>query len=238
MFHLHVQILRRADGRSATAAAAYRSASKITDQRTGQVWDFTRKRFAEPLPLILPEGTPPGMADRAFLWNEVEIHAKRHDAQVAREIEVALPHGLTADGEISLVQRFAHWLSAEYGIGVDACLHRAPGNHHAHLMTTTTTLGPGGIGPKVRALDPIASKKGNAAAASPLEAIRAAWECLINEVLSGTGRRVDRRTLAAQCIDRTPQQHQGPTATAIARRGGTPERTVSRPRYDRTHAHF
>jgi len=227
VYHLHAQILRRADGRSATAAAAYRSATKITDQRTGQLWDFTRKRFCEPLPLVLPEGTPIELADRATMWNRIEVHAKRHDAQVAREIEVALPHDLTGDGETALVLRFANWLMLKYGIAVDACIHRAPGNHHAHLLTTTSTIGPEGIGAKVRSLDLIAAKKGNPATESPIETIRERWEGLVNESLAaaGSGQRVDRRTLAAQGLDRTPQQHQGPTAKAIARRGDTPNRS-------------
>ena len=238
MYHLHAQILRRSDGRSATAAAAYRSASKITDQRTGMVWDFSRKRFTTPLALVLPEGTPIELADRATLWNDVEVHAKRRDAQVAREFEVALPHDLTRDGETALVLRFARWLVSTYSIAVDACIHRVPGNRHAHLLTTTSTLGPDGIGGKVRALDLIAAKKENPTVGSPIEAIREQWESMTNEALAAAGsvRRVDRRSLAEQGIDRTPQQHQGPTATAIARRGGTPDRTrtlAQKPREDK-----
>jgi hypothetical protein len=224
MFHLHAQIIRRSEGRSVTAAAAYRSASRITDQRTGQTFDYTRKRQVHPLPLYLPEGTPPELADRSSLWNAIEAHNKREDAQVGREIEVAIPHGLPPADEVNLIDRFGRWLVRSYSIGVDACIHRPPGNHHAHLLTTTSSLGPKGIGAKVRALDQIACKKGNAGATSPIEAIREEWEALVNETLAESGRHIDRRTLAEQGIDRLPQRHQGPAATAMARRGAQANR--------------
>jgi hypothetical protein len=188
-------------------------------------WDYRRKKYVSALPLVLPEGTPLEFADRATFWNLVEVHAKRQDAQVAREVEVAIPHGLTPENETLLVQRFAKWLSMTYQVVVDACIHRLPGNHHAHLLTSTNTVGPNGIGNKVRALDLIATKKANATADSPVELIRAAWEDLANAALVGTGRRVDRRTLAEQGIDRVAQRHQGPTATAMIRRGATANRT-------------
>lgn len=229
MYHLHAKLIRRTDGRSATAASAYRAASRIVDQRTGLTWDFRRKAHVHPLPMVLPDGTPIEWADRSALWNAIEIHSKRQDAQVAREIEVALPHGLTPEDETILVQSFARWLVTEYGIGVDPSIHRLPGNHHAHLLTTTHTLGPNGIGPKARALDPIAARRATPAASSAVEVIRGAWEDLVNDALAGTGRRVDRRTLAAQGIDHQPQRHQGPAATAIAKRGEQPNRT-RRPR--------
>lgn len=225
VYHLNVKLLRRSDGRSATAAAAYRSGSKITDVRTGLSWDYRRKKHVFALPLVLPEGTPAEFADRATFWNLVEVQAKRQDAQVAREVEVAIPHGLTPENESLLVERFAEWLSLTYQIVVDACIHRLPGNHHAHLLTSTCKVGSGGIGNKARALDLIAARKADATAESPVELIRLAWEDLANEALSGTGRRVDRRTLVAQGIDREPQRHQGPTAAAMTRRGANPNRT-------------
>jgi hypothetical protein len=224
MYHLHAKILRRADGRSATAAAAYRSASKIKDQRTGQTWDFTDKKHVHPMPIALPDKSPREFMNREVLWNAIEMHSNRHDSQVAREIEVALPHGLTADQEGDLVQRFSAWLVSEYKIAVDPCIHRTPGNHHAHLLTTTSTIGANGIGLKVRCLDAIATKKGDAAAKSPLEVIRESWEHMVNEALDGTGRTVDRRTLAEQGIDRSPQRHQGPAATGMKRRGAQANR--------------
>jgi hypothetical protein len=112
-----------------------------------------------------------------------------------------------------------------FGIAVDATIHRPKGNHHAHLLTTTSRIGPDGIGRKVRELDVIATRKGNSTAASPLDSIREQWQDIANEALDGTGRRIDRRSLVAQGINRAPQTHQGPAATAMAKRNGSSTRT-------------
>ena len=43
IYHLSVKAISRSAGRSATAAAAYRAATRIEDERTGLVHDYSRK---------------------------------------------------------------------------------------------------------------------------------------------------------------------------------------------------
>jgi hypothetical protein len=91
IYHLSVKAVSRSAGRSATAAAAYRAGCEITDTRTGEVHDYTRKGGVESADLVLPGGAPEWAADRAALWNAAEHAERRKDACVAREYEVALP---------------------------------------------------------------------------------------------------------------------------------------------------
>ena len=95
IYHFSVKVISRADGRSAVAAAAYRAAEELHDQRLGRAHDFTNKAGVVHSEILLPDGAPARLLDRATLWNEVEAGEKRKDAQLAREIEIALPRELS-----------------------------------------------------------------------------------------------------------------------------------------------
>src|SRR3546814_247306 len=150
-FHLAVKAIGRSAGRSATAAAAYRAGVEITDERTGLVHDYTRKQGVEHSELMLPTDAPEWAADRERLWNAAELAETRKNATVAREYEIALPVELSADERRELALGLAREISERHGVAVDVSIH-APGregaqrNHHAHLLTTTRRLGPGGRG--------------------------------------------------------------------------------------------
>lgn len=229
IFHLSASIISRKAGRSSTAAAAYRSAEKIVDERTGEVHDYERKRGVEYTEIIVPAGmdTP----ERKVLWNAVECKNKRADAQVAREITLALPCELTPEQRKELAQEFTHSLADKYSLAVDLAIH-APGregdnrNHHAHILMTTNRFegvqnGEIVLGNKVRELDMIASAKSEQGKANAIENIREEWAHSCNMALEKAGElaRVDNRSLSAQGIDRAPTIHQGPAATEIERRG-------------------
>src|SRR5215510_14865590 len=83
--------------KSAVAAAAYRTAEALEDERTGQRYDYSRKRGVLGAEIILPEGAPSWMMERSALWNAVEIIEKRKDAQLAKDFVVSLPHELDHD---------------------------------------------------------------------------------------------------------------------------------------------
>ena len=97
---------------------------------------------------MAPKDAPEWAHDRNRLWNQAERAEKRKDAQLAREIEVSLPHELTAQQREWLVKDFAREAFVRQGYAVDIAIH-APDkdsddrNHHAHLMVTMRTLGPG-----------------------------------------------------------------------------------------------
>ena len=105
-YRFEAQIISRSDGRSSVACAAYRSAALLYDERTGETHDYTRKSGVVHEEIMLPEGAPPWAADRQQLWACVELAEKRKDAQVARELLLSLPHQLTHEQRVELVQRF------------------------------------------------------------------------------------------------------------------------------------
>jgi hypothetical protein len=223
IYHLSVKAVSRSAGRSATAAAAYRAGCKITDERTGEIHDYTRKGGVESADIVLPDGAPEWATDRAKLWNAAELAEKRKDACVAREFEVALPSELSPAERLRLALDFAKDMANREGCAVDVAIH-APGkegdnrNHHAHILRTTRKVEAEGLGAK---LD---TEKAGRKRSDDLEAVRAKWADLTNERLreNGIAARVDHRSLEAQGIEREPTKHLGPAASGYERRTGQP----------------
>ena len=219
-YHLSVKSVSRSAGRSATGAAAYRAADRIHDERTGEVWDFRRKRGVEHREILLPPGAPAWAGQREALWNAAEAAERRRNSTVAREFEIALPAELSPRERRELALRFARELVGRHGFVADVCLHK-PGrggdrrNHHAHILCSTRRLTAEGFEAKTRELDDL--KRGPA----EVTRWRARWAELQNELLAEHGRkeRVDHRSLEAQGLDRVPTHHKGPAITALERRG-------------------
>lgn len=216
IYHLSAQVIGRAAGRSATAAAAYRLGTVIDDERTGQRFDYSRKRGVDGWRIIGPTHMPARFSDPAQLWNAVEAAEKRQDAQLCREINVALPCELTPSQNTALV---ADWCQCFADAGMVACValhHLDSNNPHAHAMLTMREVKPEGFGPKVRAWNDRAL----------LDQWRDTWAQLVNRHLAihGVKARVDHRSLDAQGVERTPTQHQGPIAHAMDQRGAMPDR--------------
>jgi len=232
IYHLSVKPVSRAGGRSATAAAAYRSAELVHDHTTGQTFDYTRKRGVEHSEIVLPTEAARRdinwARDREALWNEAERAENRSNSRVAREYELALPHELTKAQRLELVRGFAAEIANRHGVAVDFSLH-APHregdlrNHHAHLLATTRVIEPAGLGEK----STIEWSDGNRRKAQlepgkkEIEAIRERWAVLTNEKLLEHGHqvRIDHRTLEAQGIEREPTVHLGPAVASLERRG-------------------
>jgi len=223
IYHLSVKTISRSAGRSATAAAAYRSGVEITDQRTGEVHDYTRKRGIVHTELVLPDGAPEWAVDRAASWNAAEQAETRKNSTVAREFEIALPAELSPAERQRVAVDFAREIVTRHGCIADVSIHE-PGregdnrNHHAHILCSTRRLTPEGFGEKTRELDD--RKTGE------VDRWRERFATIQNERLqvAGIEARVDHRSLDDQGIDRAPTQHLGPTALAIERRTGQPSR--------------
>ena len=98
IYHCNIGIVSRGKGKSAVAAAAYRSGEKITNEWDGMTHDYTRKRGVVHTEILLPPHAPPSFSDRAALWNSVELYEKAGNAQLAREIDAALPHRIIQRG--------------------------------------------------------------------------------------------------------------------------------------------
>lgn len=215
-YRFEAQIIGRGTGRSATAAAAYRAAARIADARTGDVHDYTRRRGVEHAEILLPRDAPEWMADRAALWNAVEAVEKRKDAQLVRELLLNLPHELDHAQRRELVREYLRGELVSRGMVADFSIH-LPGrdgdnrNHHAHVMLTMRALTGDGFGPKAREWNQT----------DQLEGWRESWAAYQNRALERAGHsaRVDHRSLEARGIDREPEHHLGPAASAMERRG-------------------
>ena len=135
IFHCSIKIISRAGGRSAVASAAYRSGEKLTSQETGMIHDFTHKGGVVMTEILLPANAPERFLNREVLWNEVQTIEKRKDAQLAREVEVALPNELSRDQQIECVRDFIDENFVSKGMIADWALHdKKDGNPHAHIM--------------------------------------------------------------------------------------------------------
>jgi len=217
IYRLSADIVRRSAGRTATAAAAYRAGERIADQRTGLVFDYRRRSGVLHASIIAPPDAPAWMSDRATLWNGVEAVEKRKDAQLARDIELALPHELAPAARLDLVRSFVASAFVSQGMVADVVIHGPcrrdadKRNHHAHILLTMRSIEGDSFGPKVRAWNDTAK----------LEAWRASWADHVNRALEEAGEtaRVDHRSLEAQGIARVPQPKLGPAATAMETRG-------------------
>jgi len=232
-YHLSVKTIKRSAGRSATAAAAYRSGGIIACERGGRVHDYSAKQGIEACFILAPEGAPEWVQDRAALWNAAEARETRKNSVTAREWELALPAELGAEDRAGLVREFGAALVARYGIAGDVALHGPhregdQRNHHAHVLTTPRAIGAEGFSYKTRVLD--AAKTGG----SEIEAMRALWARMQNRALERVGEaaRVDHRSLevqreaaqargdafAAEALDRAPEVKLGPAVNAMERR--------------------
>lgn len=221
IYHLAVKTISRSKGRSATASAAYRSAEKIKDLRTGETFDYSKKKGVLHSKLLLPENAPSW--NRSQLWNEAEKSETRKNSTVAREFVIALPSELSEDQRKELAQDFTKELVKRHGFAADLCIHEPnkegdDRNHHAHILCSTRKLEPTGFTGKTRELDE--RKSGE------VDLWRERFAELQNKHLERAGLdvRVDHRTLKEQGIQREPQKHKGASVVGMERRTGEPSR--------------
>ncbi|AOU32774.1 TPA: Ti-type conjugative transfer relaxase TraA [Legionella pneumophila subsp. pneumophila] len=155
-----VSIHSRAKGHSAIAASSYRSGTKLYDARTGVTHDYSNRHDVIYSDILLPEGSPEAFSDREFLWNQAELAEKRCDAQVCKDIVLALPKELDLVQQIELARRFAQTHFVDKGVPADVAIHdHHDGNPHAHILITTRRLEKTGFSKyKARDLNPAFAK--------------------------------------------------------------------------------
>lgn len=237
-YHLSVTIIGRSDGRSAIAAAAYRSGSTLADPETGQVHDYTRKGGVVTAFIVAPQGAPDWATDRATLWPAVHAKESRKNSQLARELTVALPNEMAPTEAEALVRGWVADECVSRGMIADVAIHDPtprpgqPRNRHAHVMLT------------MRPLDAATADgwaKGKARdwnSPEMLEGWRASWAEAQNAALerAGAADRVDHRSLEdqraaavetgddllADALNRPPEPRLGVVAGIIDRRSGEP----------------
>lgn len=136
-----VSVHSRSKGLSSVAGAAYRSGTMLTDERTGETHDYSNRHDVVYKSIMLPDGADELFKNRETLWNAVEAAEKRSDAQVAKDIILALPRELNLEKRIELARQFAYDHFVKHGLAVDVALHdHSDGNPHAHLYVTTRRI--------------------------------------------------------------------------------------------------
>lgn len=239
--HFSVSIVARGSGRSAVLSAAYRHCAKMEYGREARTIDYTRKQdllheeFA--IPADAPEWLREMIADHSVstaaevFWNRVEDFEKRSDAQLAKDITIALPIELSREQNIELTRDFVADHITARGMVADWVYHDAPDNPHIHLMTTLRPLTEDGFGPKKIAVTgpdgkPLRNDAGKivyelwAGGIDDFNAFRDGWFACQNRHLARAGLdiTVDGRSFEKQGIDLTPTIHLGVGARAIERK--------------------
>ena len=145
IFHCQIKIISRGKGKTATAAAAYRSGTKIVDDELGKTHDYTRKGGVAFSEILLCSNAPSKYSDRQILWNEVQKIEKQKNAQLCREVEVALPIEFSRNEQIEVVREYIKKNFTDKGMIADWSLHdKSDGNPHAHILLTMRPLKPNG----------------------------------------------------------------------------------------------
>ncbi|MBS0505630.1 MAG: Ti-type conjugative transfer relaxase TraA [Proteobacteria bacterium] len=216
IYHLHVKVIGRKAGSSAVASAAYRSGSRLRDERLDRSHDFSAKRGVVHSEIMLPEGAPEHLGDRDRLWNDVEACEVRKDAQLAREVEFSLPRELTQVQGVELARDFAQSEFVDQGMIADVNVHWDIGEDgmpkpHVHVMLTMRSVDENGFGQKVRDWN----------RTEMVERWRERWAELANERLAelDIDARIDHRSLEAQGIPLEPQSQIGAPAQRIEGEG-------------------
>ena len=217
IYHLSMKIISRSSGYSAVASAAYRSGSLMLDERTGLTHDYTRKSGVAEAVILTPATAPAWCTNRAELWNAVEKAERRKNSQLAREIELAIPHELPQDAARETVLAFVRENFVSQGMIADVAFHHMDKtNPHAHIMLTTRAVGPAGFGGKVRDWND----------RTHAETWRASWADHANRALANAGyqEEIDHRSYERQGLEKTPGIHLGKSACAMETRGIETER--------------
>ena len=243
IYHCSIKIISRSKGKSAVAAAAYRSGEKLTNDYDGTTHDFTRKGGVVYTEILLPDNAPREYADRSTLWNAVEAVEKSKNAQLSREIEIALPNELSETECISLAKEFAQRTFVDKGMCADVCIHnpnREQKNIHAHIMLTMRPFNEDGTWGDKQKKEYILDSNGNKIydkrkrtykcrtiqttdwnSREKAEEWRADWENFINSALAEKGiiEKVDHRSFERQGKIEKPTVHMGVAATQMERKG-------------------
>ena len=141
IYHLEAKVVSRGAGRSAVAASAYLSCSRLYNDYDGIQHDYTKKQGLVWQEVFLPAMAPPEWKDREQLWNAVEEVETSKDSRLAREFVVALPIELNRENQIELLQDFIREQFVSDGMCADAAIHDTDGhNPHAHILLTVRPL--------------------------------------------------------------------------------------------------
>ena len=240
IYHWNIGIVSRGKGKSAVAAAAYRSGEKLTNEWDGMTHDYTRKGGVVHTEILLPPQAPPSFSDRSTLWNSVEEAEKSNNAQLAREVEIALPVELSREEQIRLVREYCSSQFVSKGMCADFNIHdTGGGNPHAHILLTMRPMDERGKWLPKSKKEYVLDENGERVKLPSgryktrkvdlvdwnnqenAEVWRKAWADLTNDFLerNGSPERIDHRSNAERGIDELPTVHMGVAACQMEKKG-------------------
>lgn len=205
LFHSTTKIITRSEGHNAVQAASYRAGLRLKCERTGQVFNFTRKKEVSYRNILAPKESPDWVFDRSKLFNCIEATETRVNSQLCREVELALPIQLTPEQHIQILNEYVQEQFVGIGMVADICLHDKKtvrgANPHAHILLTLRDITPTGFGDKRRDWNDKAL----------VTKWREAWAKACNGALANAGcsERIDHRSNKARGIDTPATVHTG-----------------------------
>ena len=245
LFHLNVKQIKRSQGQSAIASAAYRAGEKLSSEYYGEIADYTHKGGVICSEILLPDHVPREYADRETLWNTVEKVERGKNAQLAYSFDVALQNEFSMDENIALARQFLREHFVSRGMIVDFAVHlpdKEDGgieNPHFHIMAPIRPIEENGKWGNKQKREYVLDEYGkripdgkgdyvfNAVPTtdwgSPdtLEFWREQWANLCNSKFEEKGLpvRIDHRSYERQGLDILPTIHEGPTVRAMEKKG-------------------
>lgn len=143
MYHFSISNVSRANGSSSCASLAYITGQTVTDERTGRTYDYARKERVLTTGTVLPESAPAEYADPKKLFNAIEQNEAAANARTAKKIELALPHELTLDRQIELVESFIRTNLTSRGYCATYAIHDQSNgnkNYHVHILVANRPI--------------------------------------------------------------------------------------------------
>ena len=238
--HFKITIVKRSQGQSAVAGAAYQSGERLFSEYDQKTKFYNKKKELVHAEIMLPSHAPPGYADRATLWNAVEAVENQWNSQLARRIVLAFPVEVPKDQYLPMLKEFCNEQFVSKGMIADFAIHdKGDGNPHAHILLTLRAMNEHGKWlPKARKVydldengERIQLPSGNWKCHKEntvdwndqkyAEVWRHGWETITNRYLEAAGRpeRVDLRSFERQGIQQIPTVHLGPAAHQMEKRG-------------------
>lgn len=211
IFYCDVKIISRSiegGAGNAVAAAAYRSGTRMKCKRTGQVFNYTRKKEVTHTAIVAPVGAPEWALDKATLFDEVELE-QRINSQLLREVIVAIPRELNHDQQVSLLHDYVQSQFISLSMVAHISLHSKPGNPHAHILLTLRDLDNASDDAPTWSRFGIKRRDWNSKA--NIHKWREAWATACNKSLemAGSTEHIDHRSNEARGIDAPPTVHVG-----------------------------
>ena len=238
--HFKITIVKRSQGQSAVAGAAYQSGERLFSEYDQKTKFYNKKKELVHAEIMLPSHAPPGFADRATLWNAVEAVENQWNSQLARRIVQAFPVEVPKEQYFSMIKEFCQEQFVSKGMIADFAIHdKGDGNPHAHILLTLRAMDEHGRWlPKARKVydldengERIRLPSGNWKCHKEntvdwndqkyAEVWRHSWETITNRYLEAAGRpeRVALRSFERQGIQQIPTVHLGPAAHQMEKRG-------------------